>query len=246
MKPIYESNPAKRYTNKGDMYLFFAVADCLTQSLKRHYVRYGIRAENYEDLLMLLVNHFGEDNISYEKSEYGRYYYVALPNMDFLLEKTYVRLYQESARSYSHSRKGPDYDFYFSKYTSLKVLAEKIIYLNDQIPHLIELADGYRLDSLKSGKKRELNTQTIKMMVQNALKGTGCRYKLEFDFNKADLYVTLDRKLYTKLEIPFDEIPDRIVRIVPLINDLNRIMKEFNQPLRIKGQQSYADWTESE
>lgn len=117
------------------------------------------------------------------------------------------------------------------------------------MPQFISSCKAAILKEQKKAKMKAMSKATVTAVVKSTLKGTGIKYKLDLNENQAYLTVKLDHDLETKFALSYKDFMKKIVYVVSTVEQLNKIMQNLGQPLRIKKtyfrNNSESDWEES-
>ena len=140
------------------------------------------------------------------------------------------------------------YDIRISNYTSQEVI-DLLLQLDKDMPSIIKTCKADILKAEKKAKMKAISKATVSSVVKATLKGTGIKYKLDLNENQAYLTVKLDKNLETKIALSYKDFMKKIVLITSTVEQLNTIMRNLGQPLRVKStyfrRNNDSDWEES-
>ena len=140
------------------------------------------------------------------------------------------------------------YDKKVSYFTAKEVI-DLLLQLDKDMPSIIKTCKAEILKEEKKAKMKALSKATVSSVVKATLKGTGIKYKLDLHDNRAYLTVKLDYDLETKFALSYKDFMKKIVHVTSTVEQLNTIMRNLGQPLRIKGTyfrtNNDGDWEES-
>ena len=134
-------------------------------------------------------------------------------------------------------------------YFKVQEVIDLLLQLDKNMPSIIKTCKAEILKEEKKAKMKALSKATVSSVVKATLKGTGIKYKLSLHDSRAYLTVKLDYDLETKFALSDKDFMKKIVHVTSTVEQLNNIMHNLGQPLRIKG--SYfrtnndGDWEES-
>lgn len=140
------------------------------------------------------------------------------------------------------------YDITITHFKVQEVI-DLLLQLDKDMPYIIKTCKADILKAEKKAKMKALSKSTVASVVKATLKGTGIKYKLDLHDSRAYLTVKLDYDLETKFALSYKDFMKKIVHVTSTVEQLNAIMRNLGQPLRIKG--SYfrtnndEDWEES-
>ena len=140
------------------------------------------------------------------------------------------------------------YDINVTNSTTQEVV-DWLLQLDKDMPSIIKACKKSILQAEKKAKMKALNKSTVASVVKATLKGTGIKYKLDLRDTQAYLTVKLDHGLETKFALSYKDFMKKIVYVVSTVEQLNSIMQNLGQPLRIKSTyfrvNKEDDWEES-
>lgn len=124
-----------------------------------------------------------------------------------------------------------------------------LLLIDRDMPQIISSCKAKIQKRQKKAKMKAMSKATVTAVVKSTLKGTGIKYKLDLNENRAFLTVKLDHDLETKFALSYKDFMKKIAHVVPTVKQLNTIMQNLDQPLRIKGSyfrtNNENDWEES-
>lgn len=139
-------------------------------------------------------------------------------------------------------------EYRITEYTPQDVI-DCLLKVDQDMPQFISSCKADILKEQKKAKMKAMNRATVTAVVKSTLKGTGIKYKLDLNENQAYLTVKLDHDLETKFALSYKDFMKKIVHVVSTVEQLNTIMQNLGQPLRIKKtyfrNNSENDWEES-
>lgn len=140
------------------------------------------------------------------------------------------------------------YDIKVTHFTTQNVI-DLLKQLDKDMPAIIKTCKADVLKEEKKAKMKALSKATVASVVKATLKGTGIKYKLDLHDGRAYLTVKLDYDLETKFAISYKDFMKKIVHVTSTVEQLNTIMRNLGQPLRIKSTyfrtNKEEDWEES-
>ena len=140
------------------------------------------------------------------------------------------------------------YDIRITHYT-VKDVIDLLLQLDKDMPSIIKTCKAVILKAEKKAKMKAISKATVSSVVKATLKGTGIKYKLDLNENQAYLTVKLDKNLETKFALSYKDFMKKIVLITSTVEQLNTIMRNLGQPLRVKStyfrRNNDSDWEES-
>ena len=126
------------------------------------------------------------------------------------------------------------YDIRITNFT-IKDVIDLLLQLDKDMPTIIKTCKADILKEEKKAKMKALSKATVSSVVKATLKGTGIKYKLDLHDSRAYLTVKLDYDLETKFALSYKDFMKKIVHVTSTVEQLNTIMRNLGQPLRIKG-----------
>lgn len=174
-------------------------------------------------------------------SDQDDYFLVKMKHGDCVLQK-----YQHNSGMTIFAKRGYRNGTYVRE-MRLEDVVEMIVRVDNELPAIIKKCQKAILQSDKNAKKLAINKRTLDTMVKTALKGTGIKYRLSLADQRALLTLQLDHGLETNIHLSYKNFMDTIPHIQSTVERLNEIMKELEQPLRIKATyyREKDTWTES-
>ena len=98
----------------------------------------------------------------------------------------------------------------------------------------------------KRAKKRALNEISIETILKAKLKGTGIRYQMRKQQYRVALTLTMGHYTQATFYIQHSKFREQLDMVLPAINQLNQLMDELGQPIRVRNRDYHIDWTETE
>lgn len=98
----------------------------------------------------------------------------------------------------------------------------------------------------KRAKKRALNEVSIETILKAKLKGTGIRYQMRKQQYRVALTLTMGHYTQATFYIQHSKFREQLDMVLPAINQLNQLMDELGQPIRVRNRDYHIDWTETE
>jgi len=98
----------------------------------------------------------------------------------------------------------------------------------------------------KRAKIRKLNEVSIENVLKAKLSGTGIRYQLRKQQYRVALTLAMSHNTQATFYILHSKFREQLETILPAVEQLNRLMDELGQPIRMKTFDRNAKWNEFE
>lgn len=98
----------------------------------------------------------------------------------------------------------------------------------------------------KRAKKKTLNEISIEAIVKARLKGTGIKYRMQKQQYRVALTLCLGHNTQATFYIQHSKFREQLELVLPTVNQLNQLMDELGQPIRVKATEQRVIWQESE
>ncbi len=98
----------------------------------------------------------------------------------------------------------------------------------------------------KRAKKRSLSELSIETILKDKLKGTGIRYHLRKQQYRIAVTLSMNHNMQATFYILHSKFREQLERVLPALQQLNLLMDELGQPIRIRAIDYRLDWNEVE
>jgi hypothetical protein len=98
----------------------------------------------------------------------------------------------------------------------------------------------------KRAKKRALNEVSIETLLKAKLKGTGIRYQMRKQQYRVALTLTMGHYTQATFYIQHSKFREQLDMVLPAVNQLNQLMDELGQPIRVRNRDYHINWNEPE
>lgn len=156
---------------------------------------------------------------------------------EFLLDK-FVKIH-EPINLRGIPRNYAAYDEFVQSLYRLGVTPDEFEQWNQEWEELVHACE-------KRAKKRALNEVSIETILKAKLKGTGIRYQMRKQQYRVALTLTMSHHTQATFYIQHSKFREQLDMVLPAINQLNQLMDELGQPIRVRNRDYHIDWTETE
>ncbi len=94
----------------------------------------------------------------------------------------------------------------------------------------------------KRAKMRTMNELSIETLLRAKLAGSGIRYTLRKQQYRVALTLTMSHNTQATFYIQHSKFREQLDMVLPAVEQLNRLMDELGQPIRVKNLDRSADW----
>lgn len=98
----------------------------------------------------------------------------------------------------------------------------------------------------KRAKKKSLTEVSIEAIVKARLKGTGIKYIMRKQQYRVALTLCIGRNSQATFYIQHSKFREQLELILPTVEQINSLMEELGQPIRIKAEEKRVKWELSE
>ena len=98
----------------------------------------------------------------------------------------------------------------------------------------------------KRAKKRTLNEVSIETMLKAKLAGTDIQYHLRKQQYRIAVTLTMSHNTQATFYIQHSKFREQLDMVLPAVNQLNQLMDELGQPIRVKVRDYHIEWNEPE
>lgn len=98
----------------------------------------------------------------------------------------------------------------------------------------------------KRAKKKSMTEVSIETIVKARLKGTGIKYIMRKQQYRVALTLCLGHNTQATFYIQHSKFREQLELILPTVDQLNKLMDELGQPIRVKATEQRVLWQESE
>lgn len=98
----------------------------------------------------------------------------------------------------------------------------------------------------KRAKMRSMNELSIETLLKAKLAGTGIRYHLRKQQYRVALTLTMSHNTQATFYIQHSKFREQLDMILPAVEQLNNLMDELGQPIRVRTLDRNADWKDFE
>ena len=98
----------------------------------------------------------------------------------------------------------------------------------------------------KRAKKRALNEVSIETLLKAKLKGTDIRYHMRKQQYRVALTLTMGHYTQATFYIQHSKFREQLDMVLPAVNQLNQLMDELGQPIRVRNRDYHIHWNEPE
>lgn len=98
----------------------------------------------------------------------------------------------------------------------------------------------------KRAKKKSLTEVSIETIVKARLKGTGIRYNMRKQQYRVALTLCIGHNSQATFYIQHSKFREQLELILPTVEQINKLMDELGQPIRVKALEQRTHWEISE
>jgi uncharacterized protein YukE len=156
---------------------------------------------------------------------------------EFLLDK-FIKIHKP-LNLHGIPRNYSAYDEFVQSLYRLGVTPDEFEQWNQEWEELVHACE-------KRAKKRALNEISIETILKAKLKGTGIRYQMRKQQYRVALTLTMGHYTQATFYIQHSKFREQLDMVLPAVNQLNQLMDELGQPIRVRNRDYHIDWTETE
>ena len=98
----------------------------------------------------------------------------------------------------------------------------------------------------KRAKIRSMNETSIDVILKEKLSGTGLKYRIKRQQYRVTLTLVMKHNVQATFIIQHSKFRQQLEKILPAMEQLNEMMDDLGQPIKIKTYDRYADWQEAD
>lgn len=129
---------------------------------------------------------------------------------------------------------------------SLEAVAKYFIHVSSLWTQWNEEWDELVNSCAKRAKLRSMNEVSIDTILKEKLTGTGLKFRVKRQQYRVTLTLVMKHNVQATFIIQHSKFRQQLEKILPAVQQLNDLMDDLGQPIKIKTIERYANWEETE